>query len=458
MRIPAWKPAPFLDLSGHTTTDGERGLLSIAFPPDYTASGLSLRLRDRPPTGRSRSASSAAPRATPTGPRPGLGSLVLRPRSTRARTTTAASSSSGPTGCSTSASATAARATTPTTTARTSTRCSARSCASTRRAHAAAAPTASRRTTRSRRRRHADPRSGPRAAQPLAFWFDRATGDLWIGDVGQDTREEVDRIARRRRRPNYGWTSARGFPPPTTARRASRPRRSAARPRPRRRGAVDHRRLRLRGPGLPTLAGALPPTATPASRRILLRHLRTATPAARPGWRSSGARAFGEDACGLSLHRLAPSARSPASATAPARPATCPSRRKPAGPGPPAPARRRPSPRRGRGGPHGAAAERAPQRPAAGPRRPRRPADRGGLGARDRPRGPARPGHARRCAPPRAPSRPGSTATFRVSVRARAGSACAAPSPAARAWRGSRSPPATRPATSRSTVRRVRLR
>ncbi|HLM49960.1 MAG TPA: PQQ-dependent sugar dehydrogenase, partial [Solirubrobacteraceae bacterium] len=32
--------APFLDLSRQTTTDGERGLLSIAFPPDYTSSGL----------------------------------------------------------------------------------------------------------------------------------------------------------------------------------------------------------------------------------------------------------------------------------------------------------------------------------------------------------------------------------------------------------------------------------
>jgi Glucose / Sorbosone dehydrogenase len=33
-------PTPFLDLSGGVATDGERGLLSIAFPPDYASSGL----------------------------------------------------------------------------------------------------------------------------------------------------------------------------------------------------------------------------------------------------------------------------------------------------------------------------------------------------------------------------------------------------------------------------------
>src|SRR4051794_17084255 len=32
-------PAPFLDLSGQVSTAGERGLLSIAFPFDYAASG-----------------------------------------------------------------------------------------------------------------------------------------------------------------------------------------------------------------------------------------------------------------------------------------------------------------------------------------------------------------------------------------------------------------------------------
>src|SRR5215207_9768640 len=34
------RPTPFADLTGAVGTDGERGLLSIAFPPDYETSGL----------------------------------------------------------------------------------------------------------------------------------------------------------------------------------------------------------------------------------------------------------------------------------------------------------------------------------------------------------------------------------------------------------------------------------
>jgi len=50
---------------------------------------------------------------------------------------------------------------------------------------------------------------------PFRFSFDQLAGDLWIGDVGQETREEVDRAAA----PglgagaNYGWNCREGFLP-----------------------------------------------------------------------------------------------------------------------------------------------------------------------------------------------------------------------------------------------------
>ena len=49
---------------------------------------------------------------------------------------------------------------------------------------------------------------------PVRFSFDRATGDLWIGDVGQSSREEVDyQPAGSRGGQNYGWSRMEGTRP-----------------------------------------------------------------------------------------------------------------------------------------------------------------------------------------------------------------------------------------------------
>jgi hypothetical protein len=45
---------------------------------------------------------------------------------------------------------------------------------------------------------------------PRRASFDRATGDLWIGDVGQDRFEEVDRIPAGTPSLNFGWSDMEG--------------------------------------------------------------------------------------------------------------------------------------------------------------------------------------------------------------------------------------------------------
>ncbi len=52
--------------------------------------------------------------------------------------------------------------------------------------------------------------------EPWRFAFDRETGDLWVGDVGQDRVEEVSIV---RRGENYGWNVYEGFEPFSNLRR-----------------------------------------------------------------------------------------------------------------------------------------------------------------------------------------------------------------------------------------------
>jgi glucose/arabinose dehydrogenase len=48
---------------------------------------------------------------------------------------------------------------------------------------------------------------------PWRFSFDRATGDMWIGDVGQDLYEEIDEAPAGQKGINFGWSVREGLHP-----------------------------------------------------------------------------------------------------------------------------------------------------------------------------------------------------------------------------------------------------
>ena len=80
---------------------------------------------------------------------------------------------------------------------------------------------------------------------PWRFSFDRATGDLWIGDVGQNAYEEIDFAPHGMPGVNWGWNAREGFHAFTGARPAGA--RDPIVETARRRQLRDRRRLRVPG-------------------------------------------------------------------------------------------------------------------------------------------------------------------------------------------------------------------
>ena len=212
-------PTPFATIAP-ISTGGERGLLGLAFPPNY-GSSRRFYVCFTNPAGNivvARMHRSTGNPLVADGSRfdlvwPGGQNLHLPPA--RA-TTTAATSASGPTATSISVWATAEAATIPTTTRRIPARSSARCCGSTSRS-----PTATRKATTfpSTTRSWAMPPTcleiwaiGYR--NPWRWSFDDpslgGTGAMVVGDVGQSAREEIDYEPAGRGGRNYGWRNREG--------------------------------------------------------------------------------------------------------------------------------------------------------------------------------------------------------------------------------------------------------
>ena len=117
---------------------------------------------------------------------------------------------------------------------------------------------------------------------PYRFSFDRRTGSLTIGDVGQDAVEEIDFVPNRRGRGhaprggyNFGWSVFEGLSRYRDGQRPGRGPAGADAP-PRRRLLLDHRRIRDPRPRRWDPASmASTCTATTASRTCACASLRT---------------------------------------------------------------------------------------------------------------------------------------------------------------------------------------
>ena len=193
---------PFLTVPVNIAS--ERGLLGLAFDPDYASNGRSTSTARRPPGAAQRGAGATRCRAIPTSRRPAASSCsTSAPRPTAI--TMPAGSVSGRTAISTSRPARSAyrpmRRTTPT--------CSARCCAS---MSSRSGP-----ATRSRPTIRSSAMGGGVREEIFAFglrnpWrasFDSATGNFFIGNVGAASFEEINLGEKGA---NYGWPIVEGMP------------------------------------------------------------------------------------------------------------------------------------------------------------------------------------------------------------------------------------------------------
>ena len=128
---------------------------------------------------------------------------------------------------------------------------------------------------------------------PWRFAFDPALGEVWIGDVGQDRVEEVDRVLLEPDEPpkNLGWSAFEGDRARVRGRRLAGRRRArlAGRAVHARRRLLGHRRLRLPGHA-----------RSPAARPLPLRRLLLGRPVVAAG-RAGGPR---RPTCGASARAV----------------------------------------------------------------------------------------------------------------------------------------------------------
>ncbi len=208
-------PTPFVDLRPYVVISGdtEQGLLSIAFPPDYATSQVFYAYftgtqRDDPRVG---AAGWLRRRAMLLSTLPPTISSSSPSRIPRTRTTTAVSSRSARMATSTSVSATVAGRATFRTTPRTS----ARTWAKILRVQTTPGVGSGWVTPPARPFSGALPEIWAYGLRnPWRFSFDPATGTLVIGDVGQDSWEEVDALpAGTAPGTNLGWNYCEGTHP-----------------------------------------------------------------------------------------------------------------------------------------------------------------------------------------------------------------------------------------------------